>query len=58
MTLKLDLLMATHCKLSVTVTEIDGKPKSLHKFSGSITKWKDKVRIVSKMAFYCTVYYI
>ncbi|XP_062389959.1 nostrin [Sardina pilchardus] len=41
-TLKLDLLVATHCKLSATVAEIEGKPKSLHKFSDSITKWKDK----------------
>ncbi|XP_012691792.2 nostrin [Clupea harengus] len=41
-TLKLDLLVATHCKLSVTVAEIEGKPKSQHKFSNSITKWKDK----------------
>ncbi|XP_076119616.1 nostrin [Alosa pseudoharengus] len=41
-TLKLDLLVATHCKLSVTVAEIEGKPKTLHRFSDSITKWKDK----------------
>lgn len=43
-TLKLDLLRATHGKLSAIVAEIDGKAKSLHKFSDSITKWKDKVR--------------
>ncbi|XP_063070741.1 nostrin [Engraulis encrasicolus] len=41
-TLKLDLLRATHGKLSAIVAEIDGKAKSLHKFSDSITKWKDK----------------
>ncbi|XP_030643094.1 nostrin [Chanos chanos] len=41
-TLKLDLLEATHCKLSAVIAELEGKPKSLHRFSDSITKWKDK----------------
>ncbi|XP_010889206.2 nostrin isoform X2 [Esox lucius] len=41
-TLKLDLLEATHYKLSTTLAELDGKPKSSHKFSDSITKWKEK----------------
>uniref|UniRef100_A0A3B4ZE41 Osteoclast-stimulating factor 1 n=1 Tax=Stegastes partitus TaxID=144197 RepID=A0A3B4ZE41_9TELE len=41
-TLKLDLLEATHYKLSVSLSELDGKPKSLHRFSSSILKWKDK----------------
>ncbi|XP_064183528.1 nostrin [Anguilla rostrata] len=41
-TLKLDLLEATHCKLSATMAELEGKPKSSHRFSHSITKWKDK----------------
>uniref|UniRef100_A0A3Q1BCD7 Osteoclast-stimulating factor 1 n=1 Tax=Amphiprion ocellaris TaxID=80972 RepID=A0A3Q1BCD7_AMPOC len=41
-TLKLDLLEATHCKLSVTLSELEGKPKSFHRFSSSILKWKDK----------------
>ncbi|KAG9340853.1 hypothetical protein JZ751_020046, partial [Albula glossodonta] len=40
--LKLDLLEATHCKLSATLAELEGKPKSTHRFSNSITKWKDK----------------
>ncbi|KAJ8352302.1 hypothetical protein SKAU_G00237780 [Synaphobranchus kaupii] len=39
-TLKLDLLDATHCKLSTTMAELEGKPKPSHRFS--ITKWKDK----------------
>lgn len=43
--LKLDLLDATHYKLSVSLTELEGKPKSSHRFSHSIIKWKDKVRI-------------
>ncbi|KAL6484628.1 hypothetical protein MHYP_G00066730 [Metynnis hypsauchen] len=41
-TLKLDLLEATHCKLNQTVTDLEGKPKPLHRFSDSITKFKDK----------------
>ncbi|XP_062312157.1 nostrin [Osmerus eperlanus] len=41
-TLKLDLLEATQCKLSSTLAELEGKPKTLHRFSDSITKWKDK----------------
>ncbi|KAF0026458.1 hypothetical protein F2P81_021195 [Scophthalmus maximus] len=41
-TLKLDLLEATHYKLSLSLCELDGKPKSFHRFSDSILKWKDK----------------
>ncbi|KAF3843053.1 hypothetical protein F7725_001902 [Dissostichus mawsoni] len=41
-TLKLDLLEATHCKLSVSLCELEGKAKSFHRFSDSIVKWKDK----------------
>ncbi|XP_059198910.1 nostrin [Centropristis striata] len=41
-TLKLDLLDATHYKLSVSLSELEGKPKSFHRFSDSIVKWKDK----------------
>ncbi|XP_052004516.1 nostrin isoform X2 [Xyrauchen texanus] len=41
-TLKLDLLEATCCKLSQGLAELEGKPKSRHPFSDSITKWKDK----------------
>ncbi|KAJ8282356.1 hypothetical protein COCON_G00048750 [Conger conger] len=40
--LKMDLLDATHCKLSATMAELEGKPRSSHRFSDSITKWKDK----------------
>eukprot|EP00064_Thunnus_orientalis_P012467 superscaffoldBa00001915_g12502 len=40
--LKQDLLEATHYKLSVTLSELEGRPKSLHRFSNSIVKWKDK----------------
>lgn len=40
--LKLDLLEATHCKLTHSLAEIDGKPKPRHRFSDSITKWKEK----------------
>ncbi|KAM3861969.1 nostrin [Diretmus argenteus] len=40
--LKLDLLEATHYKLSISMSELEGKPKTLHRFSDSITKWKDK----------------
>ncbi|KAJ8012802.1 hypothetical protein DPEC_G00046650 [Dallia pectoralis] len=41
-TLKLDLLEATHCKLSTTLADLDGKPRTLHRFSDRITKWKEK----------------
>ncbi|XP_044073484.1 nostrin [Siniperca chuatsi] len=41
-TLKLDLLEATHYKLSVSLSELEGKAKSSHRFSDSIVKWKDK----------------
>ncbi|XP_051566872.1 nostrin isoform X1 [Myxocyprinus asiaticus] len=41
-TLKLDLLEATRCKLNHGLAELEGKPKSRHQFSDSITKWKDK----------------
>ncbi|XP_067265198.1 nostrin [Chanodichthys erythropterus] len=40
--LKLDLLEATHCKLTQSLAELEGKPKSRHRFSESITKWKEK----------------
>ncbi|XP_061925828.1 nostrin [Entelurus aequoreus] len=40
--LKLNLLEATHYKLSLTLCELEGKPKSFHRFSDSIVKWKDK----------------
>ncbi|XP_040056980.2 nostrin isoform X1 [Gasterosteus aculeatus] len=41
-TLKLDLLEATLCKLSVSLSELEGQPKAHHRFSESIVKWKDK----------------
>ncbi|XP_063743599.1 nostrin isoform X2 [Eleginops maclovinus] len=41
-TLKLDLLEATHGKLSASLCELEGKAKSFHRFSDSIVKWKDK----------------
>ncbi|XP_036401807.1 nostrin isoform X2 [Megalops cyprinoides] len=41
-TLKLDLLEANLFKLSVVLAELEGKPKPSHRFSDSITKWKDK----------------
>lgn len=41
-TLKLDLLEATHYKLSASLSELEGKPRSFHRFSDSIVKWKDK----------------
>uniref|UniRef100_A0A672Y7P0 Osteoclast-stimulating factor 1 n=1 Tax=Sphaeramia orbicularis TaxID=375764 RepID=A0A672Y7P0_9TELE len=44
-TLKLDLLEATHYKLSLSLAELEGRPKSIHRFSDSIMKWKDKVRV-------------
>lgn len=40
--LKLDLLEATHCKLSASLAESEGKPGSFHRFRGSISRWKDK----------------
>ncbi|KAM8856543.1 nostrin isoform 2-T2 [Spinachia spinachia] len=41
-TLKLDLLEATRYKLSVSLCDLEGKPKLHHRFSESIVKWKDK----------------
>uniref|UniRef100_A0A8C6SZ86 Osteoclast-stimulating factor 1 n=1 Tax=Neogobius melanostomus TaxID=47308 RepID=A0A8C6SZ86_9GOBI len=41
-TLKLNLLEATHYKLSLALSEIEGRPKPLHRFTDSISKWKDK----------------
>uniref|UniRef100_A0A3Q2C995 Osteoclast-stimulating factor 1 n=1 Tax=Cyprinodon variegatus TaxID=28743 RepID=A0A3Q2C995_CYPVA len=41
-TLKLDLLEATHYKLSLSLSESEEKPKTFSRFSGSIFKWKDK----------------
>ncbi|XP_057707492.1 nostrin [Corythoichthys intestinalis] len=41
-TLKLDLLEATHYKLSVSLCQLEGKPQSFHRFRDSIVKWKDK----------------
>ncbi|XP_040912410.1 nostrin [Toxotes jaculatrix] len=41
-TLKLDLLEAAHYKLSLSLSELEGKPRSFHRFSDSIMKWKDK----------------
>ncbi|XP_056280054.1 nostrin isoform X1 [Pseudoliparis swirei] len=41
-TLKLDLLEATRYKLSISMSELEGKPKTFHRFSESIMKWKDK----------------
>uniref|UniRef100_A0A8C3AZZ8 Osteoclast-stimulating factor 1 n=1 Tax=Cyclopterus lumpus TaxID=8103 RepID=A0A8C3AZZ8_CYCLU len=41
-TLKLDLLEATCYKLSISMSELEGKPKTFHRFSESIVKWKDK----------------
>uniref|UniRef100_A0A672KDN3 Nostrin-like n=1 Tax=Sinocyclocheilus grahami TaxID=75366 RepID=A0A672KDN3_SINGR len=49
--LKLDLLEATHCKLTHSLAEIEGKPKSRHRFSDSITKWKEKVSLLKKHLF-------
>ncbi|KAF1382520.1 hypothetical protein PFLUV_G00144630 [Perca fluviatilis] len=40
--LKLDLLEATRYKLSLSLSEIEGKTKSFYRFSDSIVKWKDK----------------
>ncbi|KAM6934184.1 nostrin [Xenentodon cancila] len=41
-TLKLDLLEATSYKLSLSLSEVEGTPKSFHRFSDNIFKWKDK----------------
>ncbi|KAF3694888.1 Nostrin BM247 -like protein [Channa argus] len=41
-TLKLDLLEATHHKLSLSLSGLEGTSKSFHRFSDSILKWKDK----------------
>ncbi|KAK0150909.1 Nostrin [Merluccius polli] len=41
-TLKLDLLEATHYKLSLSLSELEGKPRSKHRFHDSISRWKDK----------------
>uniref|UniRef100_A0A8C1GIP2 Osteoclast-stimulating factor 1 n=1 Tax=Cyprinus carpio TaxID=7962 RepID=A0A8C1GIP2_CYPCA len=62
--LKLDLLEATHCKLTHSLAEIEGKPKSRHRFSDSITKWKEKVSlsrqsmrssVINKSSEFCSV---
>lgn len=43
--LKLDLLEATHFKLSEALAQLNGTTtKSFHRFRDSIVKWKDKVR--------------
>lgn len=43
--LKLDLLEATHYKLSEALAGLNGTTtKSFHRFRDSIVKWKDKVR--------------
>ncbi|XP_077435856.1 nostrin [Vanacampus margaritifer] len=41
-TLKLDLLEATHYKLSASLGELEGKPRSSHRFRDCIIKWRDK----------------
>nr|XP_046259210.1 nostrin [Scatophagus argus] len=41
-TLKLDLLEATHYKLSASLSELEGTPVSFCRFRDSIVKWKDK----------------
>ncbi|TMS06777.1 Nostrin [Larimichthys crocea] len=41
-TLKLDLLEATHYKLSVSLSELEEKPRSFYRFKDSIVKYKDK----------------
>ncbi|XP_054887585.1 nostrin isoform X2 [Poeciliopsis prolifica] len=41
-TLKLDLLEATHYKLSLCLSEFDETPKTSKQFGSSIFKWKDK----------------
>ncbi|XP_060784799.1 nostrin [Neoarius graeffei] len=40
--LKLDLLEATYCKLNQSMMDLEGKPKPLHRFNDSITKFKEK----------------
>ncbi|XP_030285246.1 nostrin isoform X1 [Sparus aurata] len=47
-TLKLDLLEATHYKLSVSLSDLEGTEKSFHRFKDSIVKWKDKSIFMSK----------
>lgn len=42
--LKLDLLEATYCKLNQSMMDLEGKPKPLHRFNDSITKFKEKVQ--------------
>ncbi|KAM3608005.1 uncharacterized protein V6R79_017491 [Siganus canaliculatus] len=41
-TLKLDLLEATHYKLSLSMSELEGTPNSFYRFKDCIVKWKDK----------------
>ncbi|XP_032422904.1 nostrin isoform X2 [Xiphophorus hellerii] len=41
-TLKLDLLEATHYKLSLCLSEFEATPKTSERFGSSISKWKDK----------------
>ncbi|KAG7280405.1 hypothetical protein CRUP_028145 [Coryphaenoides rupestris] len=41
-TLKLDLLEATHYKVSMSLSDLEGKPRSTHRFHDSISRWKDK----------------
>ncbi|XP_008402279.1 nostrin isoform X4 [Poecilia reticulata] len=41
-TLKLDLLEATHYKLSLCLSEFEETPKTSERFGSSIFKWKDK----------------
>ncbi|XP_055360959.1 nostrin isoform X2 [Betta splendens] len=41
-TLKLDLLEATHCKLTASLSELERKPKNSHRFTDNIVKWKDR----------------
>ncbi|XP_007546620.1 nostrin isoform X2 [Poecilia formosa] len=41
-TLKLDLLEATHYKLSLCLSEFEEAPKTSERFGSSIFKWKDK----------------
>ncbi|PWA31300.1 hypothetical protein CCH79_00002810, partial [Gambusia affinis] len=41
-TLKLDLLEATHYKLSLCFSEFEDTPKTSERFGSSIFKWKDK----------------
>ncbi|KAJ3591656.1 hypothetical protein NHX12_006788 [Muraenolepis orangiensis] len=41
-TLKVELLEATHYKVSLALSELEGKPQSTHRFHHTIFKWKDK----------------